>query len=228
MSTNTSVPSVNKILKHIDQTGYFTNHGPMAKAFEKAIANAIGQVESVAVSHFFVAALMAPVGLEVPLAIKGRKDQRLLAALTILDAKQCNDRLLKPDSQTEFYCLDLTNQEDVNQIQKSGLESKSKDNTRNIIFILNPFDHIDLVRELTAKNFACILSHEGEEKLSTFSGASILSTNPDFLHIMRNIRSSYGVQEQLKVAVTSNGRFAETQAFMGLEKLETLGFQVDY
>lgn len=217
-----------KMLDRMEHTGYFTNHGPMAQAFENAMSEIFGMREAVAVSHYFVAALMVSVGLGTPLSLRGRGNHRLHAAQSILNVKQHGDGLLHSNTEIAFYSLDLKEPEDrvlANSIQS---DKNSPNDTRNVVFINNPFENTELTKKLVSSNFACILSHEDDEKLSTFSGATITSSSPQFLNQMRNIRSSYGVKEQLSVAVTSNGRFAETQAILGLEGLKKLGLVADY
>lgn len=215
------------IAADVETTDYFTNHGPKARMFESAMATLV-QCNCVAVSNVFVAAAMVAVDIpEIDWAQVS--DTRLLAASK---AHSRRASLLSADSGLIADVCVRNNAGGVNQavgagfVQvdlQAGLASENAARYAKPVFVVfNGFENLDTLVNLVAKSEVVIVSHEQGEKLDTFSGATIFSSDEGFLERMRNIRSSYGINRLEPVPVTSNGRFSEVQAIQGLGTLNKM------
>lgn len=223
MLENTELNEYREILVCMRDSGYYTNHGPKAKLFESTMAKIFSSSDSVAVSNFFVASLMVFISTKVsPTArIEGVADKRINAARSFLKLTECQERFSSNTqvNQSSYHCFDMTTNPDL-----SALTKFDKNNSHLVTFIINPFSNLIKTCNILESSNIAILSHESGELVSTETGATILSASNRFLHTMRNIRSSYGTEEVVPVPLTANGRFAETQALMGLASLKRMGF----
>ena len=65
-----------------------------------------------------------------------------------------------------------------------------------------------------------VFSFHATKIMNTTEGGCICTNDDDLAHRLRNIRSSYGVEKQVDVVKTSNGRMSEAQAAIGLMSLD--------
>ncbi|KZX72335.1 hypothetical protein A3715_25955 [Oleiphilus sp. HI0009] len=134
------------------------------------------------------------------------KDARIKSGIILNKIRSGTDNLCS--ARNKFYEIDFLNR------------PKNIDNIKalsgQVCFVLNPFEDVELLKSIVQKASCAIISHERGELIDTYTGGTIVSTNDLFLERMRNIRSSYGVNELVSVPITSNGRFSEAQALQGI------------
>lgn len=200
-----------EIVGGLAEIDYYTNHGPKAREYEEVLSKLIGK-DAVAVTSLFVAAAM--IGVEFgSKGMTGLRDKRIVEGVGI-----ASNRLNSADSPFGRSFDRPLLEFDFSLITK--LESDAIYDS--VVFILNPFENLELLRLCVSNSFCSIISHEQGEMIDTYTGASILSKDAEFVERMRNIRSSYGANRVVTVPVTSNGRFSEVQAMLGLNGLTFL------
>jgi len=212
------------ILKHvIDQmyaSRYFTNHGPLAKQFEKKIAEKTGFNNAVAINNFEISLLIALNAQDSINEVYCDGDNNLLTNILELSGisnevlRSIDDFKLIADSAVEkhqsiLYCaLDQPNVvlHDTLVTSNYTLIERAK---------LTEFHY----KELTEEYIAVVNLKEEFGLDYDFEGAVLLCDCDSMAEKFRNMRSSYGINKTVSVKATCNGRFSEHQAGLYLQLL---------
>jgi len=210
-----------KLTHVIDQmyaSRYFTNHGPLARQFEKKIAQKTKFTNAVAINNFEIALLIAINVQDNIGALYSSGNNRLLdniltlsglPSLTLREmANMKSEEATRGEGgQNIIYCsgndrvtftADMENNDQFTLIEHTNLaEFKYKHICKNYVAIVNLKEQFDLHHD--------------------FEGAVLLCDDDILSEKFRNMRSSYGTNEQINVKATCNGRFSEFQAGLYLQ-----------
>ncbi len=211
---------------------YYTNHGPLAREFEMQIAEFLGVRNALCVTN-------ATVGLIVVATAMSLTGKVILPAFTFIASAQA---LTWTGLEPVFCDIDET----THHLSREIVEPLITSDVRAILGVnlwggtCNPPELEKLARDAdmslffdSAQAFGCALggkrvaSHGAAEVFSfhatkivnSAEGCCITTDDDDLAARMRNIRSSYGAGPPVSVPITTNGRFSEAQAALGLLSL---------
>ena len=211
MFTDLELNDYRETINNMDSTRYYTNHGPAAKKFESDLANFFGYHECVAVSNLSTAVAMVIAGIDEisTIDIQGPASKEVMSGLSLTGTSYSFSHLTKLDNKENYTDVLL----DIRVLKQSPIHVFIPDSP-----FTKPLEANNLLRGYAIS----IIAHENSNQLDTETGASIFSNDSEFLEKMRNIRSSYGANKTITVTATSNGRFSEAQALLGITRLKKL------
>jgi dTDP-4-amino-4,6-dideoxygalactose transaminase len=215
------------IVDSIYLTGYFTNHGPTANDLERALADFFDIENSVIVSNESLALVIALAGLQlrcrivVPAYCPGFVYNSVIwsgldpVVLDVeLDSHNISMEKLKSncrgdDSIGAILICDFWGGGNVCSLIEFALSL----NLKVIVYQCGYFAHVrSCGMRYPIDNVVTVLTVGFDSYLPTTSCASILTSDNDLAERYRNIRSSYGAMDVVKVKTTANGRVSEFQA----------------
>ena len=223
-------------MRGIFERQYYTNHGALAQQFEARLAEFLQVKHAIAVTN-------ATLGLIMAVKALGLTGKVIVPSFTFIASAQS---LTWAGAEPVFCDVDpSTCQMSLRQVRESleretGIEAIMGVNLwggscdpKALESIAAEYG-VELYFD-SAHAFGCtidgapigrfgrleVFSFHATDVLSTTEGGCI-TTNDDALAArLRNIRSSYGAGPPTEVPLTSNGRFSEAQAAIGLLNLET-------
>jgi dTDP-4-amino-4,6-dideoxygalactose transaminase len=233
--------SYRSVLARIEDNGYFTNHGPLAKEFEASLAEYLGVAHVVLCTNESLGMCMALKGMQV-------QGNVLVPALGM---PELVESVVWAGHEPVFCDVDA----DTHQISPSTLEAAATEGAGAVVILEiwgNRCDADALVqaaercglqtlfyapdsfgsarqgKRITRPDRATLFSFQSARLLSTMEGGCLATDDAHFAAVLRNIRSSYGAGEPTPVPVTANGRFSELQAGLGLWGLEQVVASVEH
>lgn len=222
------------VFEEIYRNRYFTNHGPLAKEFEKSLELLLGVGDVVVVGNCSLALLVTLAGLEldgelvlpafcasIPASVASWLDLDLVFCDVCATTHQPDLSLVK-NLDVQHGCAVLVetwgyrcDPEVVNHLVSRGCK-----------VVVVAFDSLEVSAEsrpysanpqvIIVSSFATSVS------LGSLQVGVIATQNAELANRFRNIRSSYGAREIVDVLATCNGRFSELQAGIGLRSLSKL------
>jgi dTDP-4-amino-4,6-dideoxygalactose transaminase len=213
-----SVKKIKDIIIEVYKNRYFTNHGPLAQKFEKEFEIYLNVSNAISVMNNTLALLIA---------ICGSNDGKTVSVLNGCD-KDVLDAATMANIRFEIISIDTLLNDSVegitqlifseNMLSKDNLVFFKKLETKGTKFIICNSFLEDVNYNNYFKNSISVYSLGSG---SLVQGGIITTDDSKIAEIFRNIRSSYGTREVLKVKATCNGRFSEVQAGIGLELLKS-------
>jgi len=218
-----SLANQDDILNQIYETGYFTNHGPAAVSLENTLQTVFQSDHAVIVSNETLALVMALAGLD----ISGHIAMSAFCPAFVRNAVLWAG--LEPeliDIGDDSGCMSIQAFEQVCSEHKDidavlVCDMWCREQTRPlieellakgvwvIVYQCGQFDSSLLGKK---EKLITIVSVGEQSCLPTANCAAILTSSGGLAEIYRNIRSSYGARETIKVKATANGRVSEYQA----------------
>ncbi len=224
--------SYTREMRGIFDREYYTNHGPLAREFESQLAEFLGVRHALCVTN-------ATVGLIVVATALSLTGKVILPAFTFIASAQA---MTWSGLEPVFCDID----ESTHHMSREIVEPLITSDVRAILGVnlwggsCNPPELEKLARDAdlplvfdSAQAFGCALggkrlaAHGAAEVFSfhatkivnSAEGGCITTDDDDLARRLRNIRSSYGAGPPVSVPITTNGRFSEAQAAMGLLSL---------
>lgn len=229
-----------RILAEVYQNQYYTNHGPLAKLFENRLEAMLNVGNALVVSNETIALLMVIVGLELKgsIIIPPNINSKFLEALSYagLAPIYCDvdpqtlqmsaselSRVIRPDT-CGIMAVDMWgdryNDEIISFADTNGIKT--------IFDSTNSFGAKQASSSVNDRASVMLFSFGEGSIVSTRVGGCIATDDDVLAEKLRNIRSSYGVENIVKVPVTVNGRFSELQAGIGLWALNHLAQHLEH
>jgi len=214
-----SSKSCKKVLMQIYKNRYFTNYGPLTQQFESELEAFLNVSSAVTIMNNTLAILIAMSG-----SYRGKK-------VAILSG--CEKDVLDAVNVSSFDFVNTTIDSLTAEFTSSigMLVVSSNTLSKDKSFFLKGLEEKGITVIICYLSISDFHYHENfENAISVYSlgvgtlvQGGIITTNDDNLaEIFRNIRSSYGARESLKVKATCNGRFSEMQAGIGLDLLNKI------
>lgn len=217
---------IKDLIFKINESKFYTNHGPYSKKIEKEISDNFENINFVALSEIYIALLIIIESLNSNKIVVENNDY-----LELFE-KLHEHRELELKKLTRFNKLSfknfIKNKDEIIFINLSSIVEnydyliKYKNNkTLNLVILCNDIIKLQKFKSMTENldkefNFIYLLTLER----SFFSGCFIGCSNNEFNHVLRNYRSSYGTTKTVPVSKTCNARYSEAQAILGLRFLK--------
>jgi hypothetical protein len=206
-----------KVLCQIYKNRYFSNHGPLAQQFESELEIFFNVRNAIIVTNNALAILIAMSGSYSgkKVAILSGCEKDVLDAVNISNVDFVNTTIdtlaIESLSSISMLVVSSNTLTKDNSVFLKGLEEKG------ITVIICYLSISDFHYHENFENAISVYSLGS----GTLVQGGIITTNDDNLaEIFRNIRSSYGARQAIKVKATCNGRFSEIQAGIGLNILK--------
>lgn len=208
-----------EIVEQIYRSGYFTNHGPLAKKLEETLQDYFSISNAVVVSNESLAVIMALAGLDLAgrVEIMGDCPDYLFQAVSRpgLVPSRAHATVVASAPSILFALLPVENllsTDLANQARRRGVR-------------LVCFQSWQPASRLLIADAVTIVKLGGSTDVPSAHCAAILTSDEFLAEKYRNIRSSYGVRKLVEVRATANGRVSEFQAGLALLFLQNLGNQ---
>lgn len=204
---------------------WYTNHGPLAKAFEQALSKQLGTEHAVCVVNPAIALTMALEVLQLkgPVAVLGKETRHTHSALywshvTALEPQTLTAYPAPSAHQTPaaVLCNGTAPLSTARELAKKYEVPLVLDCTAIHTRDLRPL----CTAHTPAQCDLLILSFDRGQAIEAQGAACIATSNAELAEALRNIRSSYGTRTTVSVVKTANGRMSEAQAALGLIHLE--------
>lgn len=217
----------------IFERGWYTNHGPLAREFEERLAEFFGVRHAVVVTN-------ATVGLIMALKCLGIDGKVIVPGFTFVASAQSASWA---GLEVEFCDVDPVTHQVTTETLAAALDPEV-----SAILAVNlwggacrPGEIAALARERGLKlvfdsahgagvtwdgvplggfGDAEVFSFHATKVLGATEGGCVCTDDDGLAARLRNMRSSYGAGPPVAVPLTSNGRFSEAQAAIGLMSLE--------
>ena len=220
------------VFSQIYRHGYFTNHGPLAQQFESLLESYLDIEHVVSVGNDALALLIALAGLEIAgevvLPAWCAEVPLEIGAWLGLKTIVCDVEIRSQQPSIGNLQAALTRQTSAVVLVETWGNRCDPDTIkfvcdRGLKLIVVAFDSfgISAQQRLVTDHpeVVTVFSFGPEKILSTLQGGAIAVSDGRLAEKFRNIRSSYGVREPMRVRATCNGRFSEFQAGVGIKSL---------
>lgn len=204
---------------------WYTNHGPLAKAFELALSTQLGTGHAVCVVNPAIALTMALEVLQLkgPMAVLGQETRHTRSALhwsqaTVLEPQTLTAYPAPSTHQTPaaVLCNGTAPLNTARELTKKFAIPLVLDCTAIDARDFQPLCKDGMLRQCDL----LVLSFDRGQAIEAQGAACIATSNAELAEALRNIRSSYGTRTTVSVVKTANGRMSEAQAALGLINLE--------
>ncbi len=222
-------------MRNIFDREYYTNHGPLLIEFEKKLSSYLNVSEVICVTN-------NTMGLIIVAEALGLKGSVILPSFTFiataLSLKRCGLTPvfcdIKPNSifpsvktLEECYTHDVSGILAVNLwgscAPVSEIEQWAENKQIEIFWDSAQAFGCEVNNKRVGGNGSAeVFSFHATKILTTAEGGCIATNNKELAEKMRNIRSSYGINEKVKVNRTTNARMSEMQAALGLLSLDNI------
>lgn len=218
----------------IFERGWYTNHGPLAREFEQRLAAFFGVRHAVVVTNATVGLIMSLkcLGLEGKVLVPGFTFVASAQAITWagLEVGFCDVDPLTQQVTTETLAAALD--DDVAAIlavnlwggtcRPSELAAFADEHGLRLVFDSAHGVGVTTGDDVALGGFgdAEVFSFHATKILSATEGGCVCTDDDELAARLRNMRSSYGAGPPAQVPLTSNGRFSEVQAAIGLMSLD--------
>lgn len=208
----------NAIVERIYASGYFTNHGPLARELEDSLQKYFRVGNAVVVGNESLALIIALAGLD----LRGRVGVSALCPELAVDAvawAALEPVLTRgeavPDDLAAFLLCTRPGGETDRALLRHALSRQG----RIVVYQDGHFG-----RKLEAGPVATVTTVGPPTAGAPTAHCAVILTDDDALaEKYRNIRSSYGARKIVEVRATANGRVSEFQAGMALLFLQSVG-----
>ena len=222
-----------RAMKGIFERGWYTNHGPLAQEFEERLARFFGVKHAIVVTN-------ATVGLLMALKCLDLEGKVVVPGFTFIASAQA---VTWAGLEVEFCDVDPVTQ----QVTPATLTAAIDGDVSAILPVnlwggtCRPAEIAAFARERGLRlvfdsahgaGVACggvplggfgdaeVFSFHATKVLSATEGGCVCTNDDELAAKLRNMRSSYGAGPPTQVPLTSNGRFSEAQAAIGLMSLD--------
>lgn len=222
-------------MRGIFERRYYTNQGPLARAFEERLQAMLNVKHAVCVTNATIGMMMAIDAL----GIRGRVIAPAVANMTLAQAlRWCGVEAVSTDVNALDGHLDvdalaasIADRGTVSAIACANLWGDACD-TSSLVALArehglplmfdssHAFGCVAAGRQVGTDGDAQVLSFDAADIVNAAGAACVATDNDDLAARLRNIRSSYGAGRPVSVEKTSNGRMSEAQAAFGLLSLE--------
>ncbi len=207
------------IVEHIYDSGYFTNHGPLAKQLEESLQRYFGVEHAVAVSNESLALVMALAGLDLKgrVAVSAPCPEFAFSAVAWagLEPIRCPAPTAPDGVVALLLCVDETSPASTPLLEKyAGLKT--------VIYRPGPPDPKIVTSPPQGNDRVVVTTIAETGEAPSAACATILTADATLAEKYRNIRSSYGARQIIDVTATANGRVSEFQAGLALLLLQNL------
>mgnify|MGYP001256979743 CR=1 FL=1 len=221
---------IKDIVRKIDQTKYYTNHGPYSKKIEKSISKNFKKINFVALSEIYIALLIIIEAFNSKRVILidvnfSELFEKLNDHIKLETKKfQKIDKVLFHQISKNKDSVIFLNLKTIYENENFFNNLKTK-KTFNVVVICNDISELQNFESIKKNfnnkfNFIYLFTLDPTKLTGCFIG----SIDNEFNHVIRNYRSSYGTNKFVSVSKTCNARFSETQAILCLQ---VLGEQVN-
>jgi dTDP-4-amino-4,6-dideoxygalactose transaminase len=224
-----------QILERIDGNGYFTNHGPLARELEQALAEFLGVAHAVVCTNETLGLAMALKAMDIrggvlvpALGFPEMAEAVVWAGLEPVfsdvdpDTHQLGVQALEEGAQRGIGAA-IVLEVWGNRCDSCALVDTASSSAVKLIFYApDGFGTARDGQRITSPDQPTVFSFHSSRLLSTGEGGCLATDNGDLAAALRNIRSSYGAGHAVPVPVTANGRFSELQAGLALWSLAHL------
>lgn len=216
---NPSEARVVQEFRELFEREWYTNHGPLGRAFESRIEQLVSVNNAICVANHGIALTMA---LEVlsphkRTTVRGILHPDLVCAL---EWSKANGDFADPDRNLivvtgeDVLTLASTALEDDLGMTASWIVDATQSRDVAIIRILRQILSLNI--EKRVQPILSVLSFQRGCVIEAQGAACILVQDDNVAEELRNLRSSYGVRSPTQVRRTANGRMSEAQAVFGL------------
>lgn len=225
---------VNQLVDAIFNRQYYTNHGPELKNLELELENKFGGDAVLGMSNTDIALLIGLVAMNVKkqVIVPSVVPSFVLQALQLLNIKP---QFAPVSSTTGIIDLDKIQQSNIDDstaiviinlwsmtIDYEKLE-KTAASLQIPLIILSLDSFGQNLFKANRSNFIEIFTFHESTFINGTDGACVRTNDKILAEKIRNIRSSYGAREKVKIPFTGNGRMSEIQA--GLARISIAGME---
>ncbi|GEM_PF-2452312 len=210
----------NDIVEHIYGSGYFTNHGPLAKKLEDSLQDFFHIENAVVVGNESLALIIALAGLDLTgrVGVSVHCPEFAVNAVAWAELEPVSTQWdAVPDDLVAVLACDRRGGETDPALLRHAGSHRCK-------FIVHQHGHFS--RELQEGPVITVTTVGATSGGPTAHCAVILTDDDALAEKYRNIRSSYGARKTVDVRATANGRVSEFQAGMALIFLQNLRKQM--
>lgn len=203
---------------------WYTNHGPLVQEFEKKLQDYFSIENAVCINNSGIALTMAIEVLQLDGSVKiyGEESVNILNGLYWSGINRFSGK-----EKVSSILTSEINGEDIMVVFKEASEKNC-----SLILDLTQHSTVGYFRKVSAFfadiEKACnipvlaVLSFDKGCAIEAHGAACIVTNGMVIAERLRNIRSSYGVRQQMSVVKTANGRMSEAQAAFGLVSIKDL------
>lgn len=222
-----------RAFREIFSNRYYTNHGPFVRELEAKVQELLKLRHAIAMTNEDIAAIIAIKAMNLQKCVICSE----LAPVSVFNALSWNGVLPMPCA-TSKGTIDVKSLEsmidgDVCGICVSSLEPCLSDidsidtiaQKHNVPYFFESFSSFGAsIKSKMLGGFGAfeIFSLSENELVNAGEGAVVCTNDDELAKRIRNIRSSYGAGEQVKVPNTGNGRMSEAQAALALASIEEM------
>ena len=198
------------VMAHIYASGYFTNHGPLAKQLEETLQALFPIDHAVVVGNESLALIMALAGLNLRGRVGVSADCPEFVSGAVAWAGL--EAVAGPGSQPPDKLVAVLVCARRGTFPDPALLRHAQ--SRDLPAVV--YQHGHFSRHLEPAPVITVTSLGGHSEAPSAHCAAILTSDPALAEKYRNIRSSYGARKIVDVRATANGRVSEFQAGMAL------------
>ncbi|HVW53244.1 MAG TPA: DegT/DnrJ/EryC1/StrS aminotransferase family protein [Trinickia sp.] len=222
-------------MRGIFERRYYTNQGPLTRAFEERLQSELSVKHAICVTNATIGLMMASeaLGIVGRVIVPAVGNATLANALRWCRAETAFADVDMADGQFDVEALDASIAEKGNVKAIIGANSWGDACNAPALVALARAHRLPIMFD-SSHGFGCVVAGRpvgsfGDVEVLSFDAADIVNaaggacvaTNDDELAArLRNIRSSYGAGKPVDVVKTSNGRMSEAQAALGLLSLD--------
>lgn len=209
----------NEIVEQIYRSGYFTNHGPLAKGLEDSLQGFFQIENAVVVGNESLALIMALAGLDLSgrVGVSARCPDFSVNAVAWAGLEPV---ILQGDAIPDDLVAVLVCALPGGGTDRALLRHAESHRCKIVVY-----QHGHIGREIERGPVVTVTTVGVTSGAPTAHCAVILTADGALAEKYRNIRSSYGARKTVEVRATANGRVSEFQAGMALIFLQSIGDQ---
>lgn len=222
-------------MRGIFERRYYTNQGPLTRAFEERLQSVLSVKHAICVTNATIGLMMASeaLGIGGRVIVPAVGNTTLANALRWCRAETVFADVDMADGHLDVEALDGSIAENENVAAIIGVNSWGDVCDVPALVALARAHRLPLMFD-SSHGFGCVvagrpvgtfgdvevLSFDAADIVNAAGGACVATNDDDLAARLRNIRSSYGAGKPVDVVKTSNGRMSEAQAALGLLSLD--------
>ena len=222
-------------MRDIFERRYYTNQGPLARAFEERLQSRLAARHVVCVTNVTIGLMMAgeALGMASPVLVPRVCTSALTHALNWcgvstlsvepdaasgqLDVSACAKRVGRVGGVGAIVGANLWG----GACDAAALASLARAHDLPLMFDSSEAFGITVAGQRAGQGGALeVFSFDAADIVNAGGGACVATDDDELAARLRNIRSSYGAGRPVSVVKTSNGRMSEAQAALGLMSLD--------
>lgn len=206
----------NEIVEQIYASGYFTNHGPLAKELEASLQDYFQVGNAVVVGNESLALIIALAGLDLDGRV-GVSAHCPEFAVNAVAWAALEPVIIQEDSAPDALAAVLICARASGETDRALLRQAHSHRSKIVVY-----QHGYFGRKLEGGPVVTVTTVGATADVPTSHCAVILTDDGSLAERYRNIRSSYGARKIVDVRATANGRVSEFQAGMALMFLQNV------